>query len=87
MTDLDREKELRPRERRRGILLSMLGALVGAVIVLGLLFRYAPWANQTTSDSANSNAGAIQGSGAGAQSGPVPTIPGQAAPASGTATR
>ena len=87
MTDLDRETELRPRERRRGILLSMLVAVVGAVIVLGLLFRYTPWANQTTSDSANSNAGAIQGRGAGAQSGPAPTMPGQAAPAAGTPTR
>lgn len=87
MTDLDRDKELRPRDRRRGVLLTMLVAIVGAGIVLGLLFEYTPWANQTMSDSANSSAGAIQGRGAGAQSGPAPTTPAQAAPAAGTPRR
>ena len=87
MTDLDKNRELTPGQTRRGIGVSVVVAVIAAVIVVALLFKYAPWNNQTASDSANSNSASILGRGAGGQSGPAPTMPGRSAPASGTTSR
>lgn len=87
MTDLDRERELKPTGRRRGVILTFVIAAAAALILVALLFSYRPWTNQTASDSANSNAGATMGQGAGGQSGPAPTMPGQAAPATNAPSR
>jgi hypothetical protein len=87
LTDLDRDRELKPTDRRRGVILTMVIAGVAALIVVALLFSYRPWTNQTASDSANSNAGATMGQGAGGQSAPAPTMPGQAAPAPSAPSR
>jgi hypothetical protein len=87
MTDLDKNRELTPGQARRGIGVSVIVAVIAAAIVVALLFKYAPWSNQTASDSANSNSASTLGRGAGGQSGPAPTMPGQSAPASGTDSR
>ena len=87
MTDHDKNRELTPGQTRRGIGVSVVVAVIAAVIVVALLFEYAPWNNQTASDSANSNSASILGRGAGGQSGPAPTMPGRSAPASGATSR
>ena len=75
------------RETRRGIGVSIAVAIVGAVAIIWILFAYKPWNNQTASDSANSNAGAVMGTGSGGQARVAPTEPGQSAPRPGVITR
>jgi hypothetical protein len=87
LTDLDQDRELKPTDRRRGVILTFVIAAAAALIIVALLFSYRPWTNQAANDSANSNAGAVMGQGAGGQAAVTPTMPGQAAPAANAPSR
>lgn len=61
MTDLDRERELGPAEKRRGVIVTLISSVIAALAFVGLLYIFVPWNNSTASDSAKNNTDATIG--------------------------